>query len=261
MRFNFFRYPGGKSRLYGRIVGCVGDAPRYVEPFFGGGGFGLRFIAEQRPREAIISDGSAAVADLWRLVRDEPERLKSAVHGFTPSVEKFLEFRDDLLSGSVDGFKELVIHQISYSGLGAMSRSPLGGLKQRSPYKIDCRWSPDRICDGIDRANGVLSGVEIRHSDFEDVMKGTDSEETVFYVDPPYFEKGSDLYATSFSSDDHARLRAVLRALSGRWVLSYDDCPEVREMYAFAEIREVDVAYSIISRKGQRNRELLICSR
>ncbi|KKL03797.1 hypothetical protein LCGC14_2622550, partial [marine sediment metagenome] len=76
------------------------------------------------------------------------------------------------------------------------------------------------------------------------------------YLDPPYFEKGGQCYKHSFSEEDHVRLATALRDTHHQWVLSYDDCPEVRDLYSFARIQELPVNYSIAG--SVPNVELLI---
>lgn len=78
--------------------------------------------------------------------------------------------------------------------------------------------------------------------DFEAVIKQSPGHS--IYCDPPYYAKGNSLYAQRFSKEDHLRLAAVLRHRNG-WVLSYDAVEEIRNLYDFAIVEEVDVKYSI----------------
>ena len=103
-----------------------------------------------------------------------------------------------------------------------------------------------------------LSRVEVRFTnlDFAELITDT-SEKALIYLDPPYYVKGNQLYQHGFSDDDHFRLADLLKSTAHRWILSYDDCPEVRALYHWAEVRTVSVNYSIAG--AQRERELLIC--
>ena len=171
------------------------------------------------------------------------------------------------------GFKKLGIHQISYSGLGTMSGSPLGGVAQQSRYTIGCRWSPERVCKKVDEIHEMFAAVAVRGNcctnlDFADMIEDTTCR-SLLYLDPPYYVKGSDLYQHGFTTADHLRLADALRTTEHAWVLSYDDCSEVRRMYEWAKVEPLDVNYSITAIKNKNTgkrlsrtkTELLICPR
>lgn len=203
-----------------------------------------------------------------------PITLKERVFDFKPSVEHFFQIRNELLvltggekpADVVDiGFKKLVIHQLSYSGLGTKSGGPLGGKKQESKYKIDCRWSPSYICDQIDYLNDLfldyyISSDNCDCKDFSKVVDVDYKTRALLYLDPPYYVKGGDLYQHSFSEADHQRLAEMLKNTKHLWVLSYDDCPEVREMYkGWADWEPISATYSITT--ARQKTELLIYSK
>jgi DNA adenine methylase len=123
-------------------------------------------------------------------------------------------------------------------------------------------WNPGRICNRILRYHDLFRRfrkVEIRHLDFEEALKLVHPEGFA-YLDPPYYVQGSVLYKYSMSEDDHVRLARVLRAAPFRWVLSYDDCPRIRELYCWARIGEITMTPTIQTAKGTRrkNQEVLI---
>jgi DNA adenine methylase len=276
----FFRYPGGKSKLKLWILDRLSQQAQdknleYREPFFGGGSIGLELLQEPYDIKSLwVNDKDPGIACLWTSVIRYPEELKTCVRSFQPSVDYFHLFKQELLSiDKVDdnrgdivktGFMKLAIHQTSYSGLGTKSGSPLGGKEQKSKYKIDCRWSPDYICKKIDRIHSKLSVFEIRHdsctsSDFQDLIED-DSRRSLLYLDPPYYIKGNELYQKGFTERDHERLAESLKKTSHKWVLSYDDCPEIRNMYAgWAVIEQIQANYSINSSRSKP--ELLIFRR
>lgn len=257
------RYPGGKTKVWHQIVEKLSkfNNTNYLEPFFGGGSIGLKLIAN--PITKIwINDKDVGIANLWTAIIRYPEELKKLIHSFVPSVEVFFKFKEELVSeltGEIVeiGFKKLVIHQLSYSGLGTKSGGPLGGITQKSKYKIDCRWSVNHLCKNIDKCHNILKKVEIHENcctnlDFALVNLSN----SLSYYDPPYYQKGNDLYQYGFSLEDHKRLCNFLKNKEN-WVLSYDECREIREMYSWAKISTLRVSYNI---KGIKTKtELLIC--
>ena len=286
---SFFRYPGGKSKLKNQIISNLISISKnqdieYREPFFGGGSIGLVMLQQNLNFKNIwINDFDLGISCLWTSLIQFPDLLKSKILNFKPSVENFDKFKIDLtneayLCSAEDivsyGFEKLAIHQMSYSGLGTKSGGPLGGRDQKSQYKIDCRWSPDYICKKIDLLSNLFSSFNIKNSictnlDFENLIKD-DSQKALIYLDPPYFVKGSDLYQHGFSKEDHIRLSNCLKETNHYWLLSYDDCPEIREYYSWANIQEIkDVNYTITAlkdkdtgeRKSRNKVELLISSK
>lgn len=234
------RYPGGKGKLRKEIIGRMdfGRMVEYREPFFGSGSIGIELI--DRFRSMWINDIDCGISSLWTAVIRYPEELKRLVKLFKPSVEVFDKFKEDLIEGGnrdlvgddvVEfGFKKLVIHQISYSGLGVKSGGPLGGRKQISKYGIGCRWSTDHVCKKVDMINKMFRDIVIMGDicsrlDFSDIIKVSGSG-VLIYIDPPYYKKGGELYQYSFSEYDHIRLVRCLRDTEHRWYLSYDDCEE-----------------------------------
>ncbi len=278
---NLFRYPGSKFKFRDKIVGILSELLRttpnleYREPFFGSGSVGVELLRVNNGmfsdlNKIWINDLDIGISSLWTSLLKHPEKLKEKVVSYTPMVEDFYKYRSKLLNMNfsdsiVDiGFMKLVVHQISYSGLGTMSGSPLGGKEQESEYKIDCRWSPNHIVGTIDKIIDLFREYEVSFDmctsvDYTNLIVGAHMKEphnVLLYLDPPYFVNGSDLYQHSFSRNDHNELAYLLQNTECRWLLSYDDCPEIRELYKWAKIETLDVNYSI---KGSRyKQELLI---
>jgi len=264
---SFFRYPGGKEKLKHQILAKLNeyahDYEEYREPFFGGGSIGLRFLAENPQIKTVwINDKDPGIAALWTAVVRHPEQLCQRVTNFLPSPAAFYAYKDELLAAAdlptqsnqivALGFKKLAIHQISYSGLGTKAGGPLGGESQASAYKIDCRWSPAAVCKKINALHAFLTSRTLVENgctcvDFQTVIENT--RPSLLYLDPPYYVKGNDLYQCGFTEADHTRLAATLQNVDHAWVLSYDQCPEIRSLYQYAQIATVEVPYSITARK------------
>ena len=277
-----FRYPGGKNKLKKIIIEdilfyysekCYNSSPIYIEPFLGAGSIGIELLSKNKINTVCFNDYDIGIYCFWMSVLNYPNELCELIDNFIPSVENFYNFkefltsinRDNFLQSVLDvGFKKMVIHQISYSGLGVMSGGPLGGREQSSAYKINCRWSPSHLKSNIIKTHQLLKKSNIYNNqfyckDFEESMDLFKEQNVFYYLDPPYYEKGPELYQYSFSESDHCRLANILKNEQGPWILSYDNNERIRELYSWAYMKEVKVSCTINTKKSSNiKNELLI---
>ena len=107
-------------------------------------------------------------------------------------------------------------------------------------------------------AHRRLQGVQIECLDWAEFIRRYDKPFTLFYIDPPYWGHETDYGKGLFAREDFARMAEILRGLEGRFLLSINDHPEVRETFAGFEIEEVETRYSANAKATRRVGELLI---
>ena len=84
-------------------------------------------------------------------------------------------------------------------------------------------------------------------------------EKCLLYLDPPYFNKGSQLYKNHYQKKDHAQIANAIKELNGHWIVSYDNTPEIVDLYKFAKnVIEFDISYS--ARGVKRGKEVMFIS-
>lgn len=275
-----FRYPGSKEKIAKSIQkwfpDCVhfaclqGNLSCYCEPFVGCGAMATK-ILPMLPRTAriILADKDHGIVCLWRSVLEQPEAFAKKLLNFRPSVDKFKQFKQ--LDGCRDddtltvGFRKFALHQMSFSGLGAKAGGPIGGMKQRSDYAVDCRYRPERHVLAIAKQHKMLRRfhtVEVMECDFSTALREVPADGFA-YLDPPYYLKGGELYAHNMDHADHERLALLLWRAEYSWVLSYDDRPEVRALYkGWSDINTFEMTATIDSKRGsgsrRKNHELVI---
>ena len=246
-----FRCPGGKRRIaetiVERIVAQCRDQPikSYCEPFAATGAVCLALLRDGRcaVEKVWINDIDRGAFALWWCVVNESQKFMDLVDRFKPSRRAFFEFKKELLSGTEFdlpelAFRKIAVHQMSFSGLGVMSGSTMTAVASR--------WSPKRIRHNVEEAGRLLDGkqVTITNEDFRVVLSQVDRETFVF-ADPPYMTQGRVLYQHSFSHRDHEELRDLLARAKFRWLLTYDDCSQVRKMYRNDLMTNVNMTYTI----------------
>ena len=113
----------------------------------------------------------------------------------------------------------------------------------------------------IQQLEGRLANTVIENQDFETLIRHYDRDDAFFYLDPPYYST-EDMYPGGFGTDDHKRLRDLLRTIKGRFLLSYNDCPEIRELYKDFRIFDFTRTHSMAQRyeAGKEFKELLIAN-
>jgi len=271
------RYAGGKSRLLKEIMPHIpSNIIEYREPFFGGGWVGLEVLRrakrENRSVQVWLNDFDPFVANFWKVVQSKPEELVRLVEDHEPSVplywievnhQKFGEV-DKSKPVPVDALGTLIIQQQSRNGLGVKAGSPIGGnnpvdnegkdkihlmkYKGKTHYKIDCRWSKDRIVSKIREASKLLDGATITCEDYSVLV--TKHGQVFLYLDPPYYEVGNSLYEYPFSNEQHIALARMLHESNHQWLLSYNNVQVIKDLYNWAKFLTVEV-------KGKKS-ELLI---
>lgn len=239
------RYPGSKDKhlslLTPYLTAATVNNRSVYEPFAGTAAVTFSLLKDSKIDYYHINDIDAGIAALWQTVKKEPQKLVNKVKTYVPTVEDFYEFKKNA-GGTVfeKAFRKLVLHQISFSGLGGMAGGPMGGRKQLSKYGVGCRWYPNKLVKGIMECSRLLNSVEgvITSTSWEDTVDAAVANAGFIYLDPPYFVKGGELYVNG--DIDHLLLAEKLKS-SHSFVLSYDDAVEVRNLYGWAEVEALDV--------------------
>ena len=104
-----------------------------------------------------------------------------------------------------------------------------------------------------------MANVVVENQDFETLIKHYDRPDSFFYADPPYFSS-EGMYEVGFGWDDHVRLRDTLKGIKGKFLLSYNDCPEIRELYDGFSLLDFSRTHALVQRyeAGREFKELLI---
>lgn len=248
-----FRYPGGKSRLLGHLApwqDALADAGAvYAEPFAGGGSTLLAFAARHSGHRLVVNDADPWMAAFWRCVaQNGPPGKLLRLLSTKPSVALFRELRAAPPADDEEAaYRAVFFNRTTFSGI--LTSGPIGGYDSQNTtkWKIDCRYNAERLIDEIVSLRSLVSGRMEAHE--EDALSFLAKNSWPAYLDPPYFHKGDMLYPAKFSA--HKEMADWL-GHRGAWVLSYDDCSEVRAMYSWAGEPDIPtMRYSIQDKKEE----------
>lgn len=139
-----------------------------------------------------------------------------------------------------------------------MDGGPIGGIEQRGKWKLDARYNMPELARRCSKVAEYADRIKVSKLDGVKFIADRSSEQVFFLIDPPYYVKGPKLYLNRLAHEYHERLAAQLSRMSdAAWVLTYDDCPEIRTMYeGWAHVKPYSLRYSASERRG--GREILI---
>lgn len=237
---------GGKRNLARRICAIVDATPcqTYAEPFVGMGGIFLRRSA--RPRSEVINDRGRDIANLFRILqRHYPQFLDTLRFQLTTrsEFERLVQVDPDTLTDLERAARFLYLQRTAFGG--KVSGRNFGVSRDRPG-----RFNLTTLEPMLEDLHSRLAGVVIECLDWADFIPRYDGPDTLFYLDPPYWGC-EDVYGKAmFSRADFARMADVLARIRGRFILSLNDLPEVRQTFAAFRIDDVRTTYTVNNRHG-----------
>ena len=248
-------YIGGKKQLARTIVERINQIEHtaYAEPFVGMGGVFLR--RDRRPKVEVINDASRDVATFFRVLQRHYQAFLDMLRWQLASRAEFerLNAQDpETLTDMERAARFLYLQRLSFGGKVA-SRS--FGIATDQPARFDIT----RLQPLLEAAHDRLAGVWIECLPWQEFIRRWDRPGTLFYLDPPYWGTEHFYGRGLFGRDQFEQLSAALQGLQGRFILSLNDVPEVRELFAWATIETVELSYQAGGAKAaKRVREVII---
>jgi DNA adenine methylase len=251
-------YLGGKRFLARRVIARLSAIPHrtYVEPFIGMGGIFLR--RPFRARSEVINDISTDVANLFRILQRHYVALMDCLRWQLTSradFERLVAANPDTLTDLERACRFLYLQRTCFGGK-IEGRS--FGVSADNPGRFDVT----KLGPALEAIHERLAGVVIERLPYADLLRRYDRAEALFYLDPPYWGSERDYGDGVFGRQDFERLAELLGRLQGRFMLSINDRPEIREIFAAFALEEVDLPYTIAGGAHvKRVRELIITDR
>ncbi|ARC90367.1 DNA adenine methylase [Rhodovulum sp. MB263] len=265
-----FRYPGGKGFLTGFlaqecVVKLAGVGRRYAEPFCGGAGAALNLLKDGTVTCIALNDFDIRIYSAWTAIVRETDRFVARIRETPPTVAAWRRMREQVEDAGQGynfdlGFATYFLNRTSTAGI-VIGSGPIGGFEQAGKWKIDARYYADSMIRRIEwigtQSERIQISCETAHDFLEREVSEGKARGTFYFVDPPYIEAGSKLYLNAMDLLQHRSLAQILRSgVLPHWVLTYDDDPYVRTVYAGCDIQQLEVNYSL--RKTRKARELII---
>ncbi len=234
------RYPGGKACIFpfmsnyfyeNNLIGVD-----YAEPFAGGCGLALRLLLEEYVGKIHINDLDYSIYSFWRAVLQKPDELCSWISDVKVSVENWKYYRQiqshlfdvEYLDVAKSTF---FLNRTNVSGI--VKGGVIGGMAQQGKYKIDVRFNKRDLISRIERIAGFSSRINLTCLNGEEFITKIDKKKgrIFIYLDPPYYQKGANLYMNFFKYADHISLAKKILRLKSPWLVSYDNEDYVKSLY------------------------------
>lgn len=236
------RYPGGKGKLADYVKDILAANElldgHYVEPFAGGAGIALELLLHEYVRRIHINDICQPIYAFWKSVLDHTDELCRMISDAKLSVENW-DLQKAVLSHPNNhselelGFATFFLNRTNRSGI--LNAGIIGGRNQTGPWKIDARYNSAELSGRIQAIARLRSRIELTCEDACVLIKrirATLPTKTLFYLDPPYYDKGKALYLDFYQHKDHEKISALIRGIKRqKWIVSYDNVPNIRALY------------------------------
>ena len=247
------RYPGGKGKFAPfvkdlmELNNLTGD---YLEPFAGGAGVALDLLFSNYCKNIHINDFDIAIFNFWKSLISETESFLKLLHDTPVSIEEWYKQKNILAnpndySSLQHGFSTFFLNRTNRSGI--LKGGVIGGKKQDSTYTLDARFNKQDLAKRIDKIGQYADRIKVYNFDALELLNDVDAllpKDSLIYLDPPYYVKGQGLYRNFYNHDDHIAIRKKLDSVQSKWIVSYDNCPAIREIYSNYRQDDYELNYS-----------------
>jgi DNA adenine methylase len=230
-------WPGGKRRWADKLLPLFPNHKTYVEPFAGAAGL---FFARPEPSDVeVLNDINGELVTLYRVVQHHLDEFVRQFRWALMSRQSFLWAklqRPETLTDIQRAARFFYLQKMAFGGKVA---GQVFGTSTTSPARLNLL----RIEEDLSEAHLRLARVTIEHLPWAECVRRYDRPETLFFMDPPYWQVEG--YGVPFGLDQYQALAEVLRDLKGRAILTLNDHPDMRGVFAGFKTTSTAVRYTI----------------
>jgi DNA adenine methylase len=239
------RYPGGKSKALEQILPLIPHFEEFREPFVGGGSVFLALKQLYPDRKYWINDLYFELYKFWEYTQKDLQSVVNQVNNWKRGFENGKELHK-FLGENMNSFDDIkrasaffVFNRITFSGT-----TEAGGFSEQAFQKRFTQSSIQRL--GL--LKNVVKNTKITHLDYGEVVKA-EGENVFVFLDPPYFSATkSALYGKNgklHKGFDHERFAQVMKNCNHKWLITYDNCDYIKDLFSFANIIEWNLMYGM----------------
>lgn len=263
------RYPGGKTKLYELIKNILAVnnllGGTYVEPFAGGAGLAIKLLLNKDVKRIVLNDIDPAVFCFWNVILNKTEEFCNAIDNADLTVTEWQRQREIFRQGNSGNefefaFSVFFLNRTNVSGI--LNGGVIGGKDQKGNYKIDARFNKENLKQRIKAIASRKRDIILYNLDAKKLISGNflDGYKKVFVnFDPPYVNKGAQLYENSFDKTDHTELFECIDKFTKKWIVTYDIGDFIGELYNKFRCEQISVTYS--AKRKTKKKEYMFFSK
>ncbi|MDD5181834.1 MAG: DNA adenine methylase [Candidatus Nanoarchaeia archaeon] len=238
------RYPGGKSKALNQILPLVPYFDEFREPMVGGGSIFLTLKQLHPTKKFWINDLNRDLYLFWKFCKNDiidlTEEIQKVKRDNTNVKSLYTQLNNkNKVSELKRAVNFFVLNRITFSGLAGS-----GGYSNESFKK---RFT-DSAIERLIATSKLLDHTTITNYDYKDVID-KHGKHVFIFLDPPYFSNvKSKLYGKNgdlHENFDHNKFAEDMKICKHKWLITYDDSQEIRDLFSFAYIHKWKLQYSM----------------
>nr|EJC0718145.1 DNA adenine methylase [Acinetobacter baumannii] len=226
----------------------------YLEPYAGGAGVALDLLYSGFVSDIHINDIDIAVYSFWKSITEHTDDFLKLLHDSPITIDEWHKQKYILNDWSctdhlLKGFAAFFLNRTNRSGI--LKGGVIGGKKQDGNYTLDARFNKANLSKRIEKVGANASRIHVYNEDALMLIQKVDEflpDNSLVYLDPPYYVKGQGLYRNFYVHEDHVKIREALDKIKSKWIVSYDNCDEIKEIYKNYQMTDYDLNYSAYHR-------------
>ena len=259
------RYPGGKRRLTTAVRWLLERnnilGTEYVEPYAGGAAVAISLLLDSHVSAIHLNDLSRPVYSFWHSVLHQTDELCDRIQAVPLTIDEWLRQRQVFQNQDSHDHLELglsafYLNRTNRSGI--LSGGVIGGQNQEGEYKLDCRFNKDDLTKRIRAIAQHRDSIRIYSLDAQafcrEVVAQLNPSAFVF-LDPPYVNRGKDLYFNTYDIDGHKFVAEAVQQLDQFWICTYD-CGAV-SAGLYPAMRRIEYELPYVAQSKQRGKEIM----
>jgi Site-specific DNA methylase len=249
----------------------------YAEPYSGGAGAAINLLINENVEKILINDASIAVYSFWYSLVHHGELFLQKFDNTDVNLSEWKIqreiFRNKVKPNCIEdyislGFATFFLNRCNRSGI--LHAGPIGGQTEEKQaaanFKIDARYNKEKLRERLVSVIERRKQITVSNDDALVFLKkrikskpASIQSNILVYLDPPYFIQGANLYLNYYIPSDHVKLANYLKKNSHfKWILSYDDENDIRNLYKQFKQYSFNLSYSL--NQNKKGNELLIHS-
>tara|TARA_B100000700_G_scaffold325341_1_gene433819 strand:- start:5079 stop:5792 length:714 start_codon:yes stop_codon:yes gene_type:complete len=210
----------------------------------------MYLLSQGKIRNVIINDIDPVIHSFWWSTLNDTQNFIDMIKNTPVTMDEWRRQREIVIEGDARnitqlGFAGFFLNRTNRSGI--IKGGVIGGKKQEGKYKINARYNPDGLAKRVANIAQYRDRIALENLDAIELINNLNpdnQQNSIVYLDPPYYKKGGQLYRNYYDHGDHENVAQEVQQLDCPWVVTYDNCEEIRELYEWSSSTEFSLHYS-----------------